>query len=951
MMSIDERILHQYPDLNPEQREIVAHGDGPLVVIAGPGSGKTRSIVLRALNLILLGKAQPKELVLCTFTNKAAYEMRDRFSAAARTVGYQGDFTEINISTIHSLCNGILTKHRHRTKLGHGYDTLDELTELLFIFEQFGHVAGEEANGKFLSRWRGRWPAIRGLRAYFNKITEELIDADRLIDSDDRFLNALGHAYRRYQTALQSNNRVDFAHLQLFVYNLLRDPDTADAITKGIRYILVDEYQDTNYLQEQLLLKLTEQTQNLCVVGDEDQSLYRFRGATVRNILEFSQRVTQCKTVKLTTNYRSHKDIIERYDHWMSAFDWTNPNGAPFRYEKTIRPDPSAQHKDYPAVISIWGQTAGDEAARFADMVSYLMREGIINDYSQVALLLHSVRERNSKAYIEALAAKGIPAFCPRARTFFDNVEIQDMVACFAAILEWSGENRGEVSGSVQELAKYVDESAQRLFTRLAPSAPLTDSLRKWNKEANTMVEGGTLDMRLADYFYQLLALEPFRSGIKNPNAARNLAIFSQFLNVFHNYYGFTVITHRNHTDLSRSFFNSFLSLLYHQGINEYEDPNQPLPNGHVQLMTIHQSKGLEFPVVVVGSLSNASNVSKRLDQDLSPFYQRQPFEPEERITEFDRMRKHYVAFSRPENLLVLTANKSPRPHFSKMWQGLPQWPYVDKDKLRQVRSQYEERQVPKRTYSFTGDLRIYETCPRQYQFFREYNFTPSRSAVIFFGLLVHQTIEDIHRTVLDGQRHILSDNLIQQFLNRNYDFLCLTDTRPIGEQGKQVALKHVLNYFRQNQEEMTRVIQTEMDVSLEKENYILTGKVDLLMGSDGNLELLDFKTSPRPVDTPDLLSSYQRQLCTYAHVMEQRYGRQVNRLLLYWTSEQDKDHALMTLPYDPQMAEEAGLYFDQTVQLIQAHEFSISKLPERKICAECDLISMCRGDGTIPVM
>ena len=179
-----------------------------------------------------------------------------------------------------------------------------------------------------------------------------------------------------------------------------------------------------------------------------------------------------------------------------------------------------------------------------------------------------------------------------------------------------------------------------------------------------------------------------------------------------------------------------------------------------------------------------------------------------------------------------------------------------------------------KKTYSFTGDLKIYETCPRQYQFFREYDFTPSRSAVIFFGLLVHQTIEEIHRIALDGKLDTLDEPRIRELFDRTFRFLCLSDVRPIGDAAREVGLRaRCMNYFRQNQDEMRRVIQTEVDVSLEKDGYILAGKVDLLLGGDGKLELLDFKTSPRPKDSPELIAAYERQLCTYAHILERRHG------------------------------------------------------------------------------
>ena len=281
---------------------------------------------------------QPRQLVLCTFTEKAAFEIRDRLAAAARNVGYLGDLSELAVSTIHSFCNRVLTQHRHRTELGHSFDTLDELTQLLLIFEHFDEIVGPPENDLFLGKWKTRWTAIEGARGYFDKITEELVDPEHLAASTDPFLAAIGNAYRRYERALLDANRTDFAHLQRLVYDLLGDRSTSDAVTSDLRYVLVDEYQDTNYIQEQLLLKLTETSRNLCVVGDEDQSLYRFRGATVRNILEFPQRMLGCDTVKLTTNYRSHRAIVERYGRWMAAADWSNRAVRPSATTRPLRP-------------------------------------------------------------------------------------------------------------------------------------------------------------------------------------------------------------------------------------------------------------------------------------------------------------------------------------------------------------------------------------------------------------------------------------------------------------------------------------------------------------------------------------------------------------------------------------------------------------------------------------
>lgn len=952
-MSLASAVEHEYGSaLNEEQRAVVDHSEGPLLVIAGPGSGKTFSLVLRTLNLLLSGKAEPGEIVLCTFAEKAARELEDRLSSGAATLGYGGDLTSLRVGTIHGLCNTILLDHRHRTPLGNAYETLDDLTQLLFVFEHLGEIAGNGSyDDPYLGRWRTKWSAVKGLRGYFDKITEELVDPEALIGSPDAFVQGIGAAYMRYEEAHFAENRVDFAHLQKLVYGLLQEDEIRERITSGIRYVMVDEYQDTNYVQEQVLAQLAARSGNICVVGDEDQSLYRFRGATVRNILEFPERYVGTTEVKLTTNYRSHEKIVAAYDRWMASADWSNPapGGRPFRYDKTVRPDPHTDYPDYPALFSIWGQDKTDEASRFADMASYLKSENVVEDYSQVALLLHSVRADHSGPYIDALAKKGIPAYCPRARSYFENEEVKLLVGALAAVFGWHGEGRGNLTGdALTELATYADGCIVELGKRFAPPHPLGTAVRRLAGKISGLGRTDSLDVRPADYLYELLAVDPFPRLVRDENRARNLAIFSQLLNAFERYYHYSVVTGANRDVLKFHLFNSFLRLLYEGGINEYEDPEQAFPKGHIQVMTIHQAKGLEFPVVTVGSLDAALQSGKAIDRALGPFYHRPAFEPEARITHFDRMRLHYVAFSRAEKVLALTCATSPADRFASIWQGLPQWPYVEREVLGAQRFEIKERVPVKRRLSFTGDLKVYETCPRQYEFFREYDFAPSRSSVIFFGLLVHQTIEEVHRLVLDGESAALDVPRIRGLFERTFATLARGDVRPVGPVAKESAFSQVMNYVDQNREEMGRVVETEVDVSVEKEGYILTGKVDLLMGGDGKLELLDFKTSEKPVDSPELLRSYERQLATYAHILEKRHGKRPERLYLYWTSEPKKEDALQELPFRPETVEEAGLRFDEVAARIKNKEFAVIEPPERKICKECDLKTLCRAQGII---
>lgn len=925
--------------------------EGRLLLIAGPGAGKTLTLVRRTLHILTSGLAEPHQIVLCTFTEKAALELRDRLRSAAIAAGYEGDLSSLRTGTIHGVCNELVDRHRHLTPLGNGYEVLDELTQALFLFEHFDEIVGEaDGGGRYLGRWATKWTAVAGIQRYLDKVTEELVDVGRLASSADSFLEQLAVSHRAYEAALVAENKVDFAHIQRFFLDLLDDPDVGPSIRQSIRYVMVDEYQDTNYIQERLLDRLGEASGNLCVVGDEDQSLYRWRGATVRNILEFPTTHPGSTVIKLTTNYRSHEAIVRAYDRFMGSADWSNPSGGPsFRFDKTIEPDPGTSFPEYPAVFSIWGTQKRDEATRFADLVAFLAEKDVIQDYSQVALLLHSVRTDHSGPYLEALEKAGIPYFCPRARAYFDNEEVQAALACLAVILGWYGDGRGTVQGrSLTELAQLVDAAIADVGRSYRDPHPLAKKLQLLVAEVAAIDEEGALDRRPADYLYEMLSVEPFAGWLANENRARNLATLSELLNVFQRYYHYSVVTRRNLGPMRLHLFNSFMRLLHDGGINEYEDPDQPFPKGHVQVMTIHQAKGLEFPVVVVGSLSTQLTSPKDVDRTLRPFYHRPPFEPENRITQFDRMRLHYVAFSRPEKVLVLTSTETPKAHFDPIWQGLPQWPYVQQDLLAAQGFAMKKRLAPKKSFSFTGDLKVFETCPRQYHMFRHYDFTPSRSAVIFFGLLVHQTIEDIHRLVLAGKLAEIDDSRIEGLFEFNFRHLAKKDVRPIGATAKEAGLRQVRDYFHNNRSEMTRVVETEVDVSLEKEGYILTGAVDLLLADDGALEVLDFKAQARPSDEDRIVRTYYQQLCIYAHILEERRGRRPDRLLLYWTGERTRDRAVMTFEYQPADVAEAVAHFDGVVAEVQAQHFDVVTPPPRAVCKECDFRSYCVSQGTI---
>ena len=944
--------------MNEEQRAILLHGDGPLRIIAGPGSGKTHCLVLRAMNLLLQNKADPSELVLCTYTEKAAHELHARMTALAEKIGYQDDLSRMRTGTIHSICNRLVMEYRHHTRLGNDYKQLDQSSQWLFLFRHLEEIGQEGAMSAFYNRWgRGRkWEIVRQLQAYFDKITEEIINVKILLSQRNDFRYYVASAYRRYQKILMRENCVGFAALQKIAYDLLNDPLVSDQILHGIRYVFVDEYQDTNYIQEQIVLKLASATGNLCVIGDEDQALYRFRGATVRNILEFAEAIPACTTLKLTTNYRSHAKIIHAYNEWMNSADWSNPKGAPFRTEKNITPAGNGRYPDYPAALAIQGNDRHDEAEQFAEFVQFLKSHHIISDYSQVALLLHSVRSEASGHYIDALQARGINVFCPRSRSYFEHPEVRLLIACFARLFGYHGETQANLIESAY-FATYAKWCIRELDENHEASHPLQTMLKELEAEIvhhlQHQDEEQEFSLRLADYFYRLLSVEPLAQFTEKEHMMRNLVLFSQLLETFRTVYHPTYKTYRTRESISRDFFNAFLCLLKDHGLNEYEDEQQPFPPGHLQIMTIHQAKGLEFPVIAVGGLHKANSASDPAGRELQSAYssQRQAFEPENRIALFDLMRLYYVAFSRAERLLVLLGNKRkpPLPYFNTIWRSLPQWPHIQHDLLEVAAETKLKLQTPlKPHYSFTRHIQTYETCPRQYEFLQEYDFAPSRQKDTFLGLLVHHTIEGLHKEVLAGKFATLDEQAIQTLLNSTYTCLLCHHMHPLDPSVKTKAFTQVWNYFIQNRREFQTIIETEVNITVEKKEYILTGRIDLLMERNGKLELLDFKTSARPTPDAHVLVDYERQLYIYAHTLERQYQKPIERLLLYWTEEPRREDALMEFRYSHERAEQVSRSIDAAVDRIKRKEFHIITLPEQKVCKRCDRQYLCIKEGVI---
>ncbi len=945
--------------LNEGQKLAVTTTEGPVLVIAGPGSGKTSTLVERIIYLMAEKNVTPENIMVSTFTEKASKELITRVTNKVPSL----NINEMYIGTLHSIFLRILEENREFTRLKRNYRLLDQFDQQYLIYQNMPEFDALENIDALLEDEKSRWKKANIIMNWLNKVGEESVDETKLRESKDSSLIALAETQELYNTLLKKENTLDFSTIQSETFELLNNhPPVLKTLQNKIEYIMVDEYQDTNTIQELILLKLASKNKNICVVGDDDQGLYRFRGATIRNILEFPDNFNknECKKIYLSINYRSHPKIIDFFNNFMNSQDW-ELDGKQFRFQKDIIPNEKKTFIERPSVIKVSGQTEKDH---WHDEVYHFLLElknsKKITDYNQVAFLFKSVRNDKVTALANFLETKGINVFSPRSKLFFDREEIKLLIGAIIFLFPQFKDLRENIKGPVRE---YYEECLRSFAQALKQKENI--DLLKWAKTKALDHENITknADYAFSGLLYELLQFPLFSQHIHidlnqsstDLRPAYNLALFSKLLNKYEYLHNIILFKPKSiHWDLM-GLFNQFLRFLIAGGIDEYEDFDEITPSGSVSFMTIHQSKGLEFPIVFVGSL-NTVPTKQYTDLDIvlqNNYYRKKPFEPIEKTKFYDFWRLYYVAFSRAQNLLVLTGQENatgrgrarlPSKYFKDFYNPLISW----KDKAFQFNDlNLDEIKSPniKSPYSFTSHILLYENCALQYKFFKELEFIPVRKAPIIFGVLVHQTIEDIHKVVLRGELDKVTTENIENWYNENYNSITKRQRVYLNDYAKGLALEHVLNYYERQNGNWDKIKEAEVDVSLVKEDYILNGTIDLIEGENQTVEIVDFK-SEKKLDVnsskdKEKLERYQRQLEVYAHIVEERTGHKVSQLHLYYTGEKEGNPRI-TFPKSKLSINETVSQFDEVVNKIEAKDYHMDKRPESKICKDCDMNFYC---------
>jgi len=619
--------------LNEAQRQAVMTTEGPLLVLAGAGSGKTRVLTYRVAYLIQVKHVPTWNILAVTFTNKAAREMQERIG---QLVGAVSD--DMWIGTFHRLCVRILRRESPRI----GYDTS------FTILDAPDQMAVVKQALRDLNLDPNRFDPRTVLSAISNAKNALLSPQQYEAQAENFLQQTIAKVYRLYQQRLVANQAMDFDDLIFQTVRLFQEhPDVLEAYQRRFQYIHIDEYQDTNRAQYLLVRQLAERHQNLCVVGDADQSIYRWRGADMGNILRFQEDYPQATVIKLEQNYRSTQRILDAANHVIvhnrQRYDkrlWTaNGEGDPIH--RFIAED---EH---------------EEAFFIVDEIRRLVREG--RRYADVAVLYRT--NAQSRVLEETLMKANIPYRMVGGMRFYERMEIKDVIAYLRLVINPHDElslervinvpKRGIGETSLEKLKNYADARQIPLFEALKQpeEAGLGGKAARAAKQfAGLILELGRMSEYLSasEMIEEVLTRSGYRDSLVQQNtleAEGRLENINEFVNVA------VEFENRSETTSLLDFLTdlALLTDLDTEPTDEAEDA--------VVLMTLHSAKGLEFPVVFLCGMEEGVFPHKRALDD------------EEELEEERRLA--YVGITRAEERLYLTAARR-RMVYGQTLQHLP---------------------------------------------------------------------------------------------------------------------------------------------------------------------------------------------------------------------------------------------------------------------------------------
>ncbi len=555
-------------NLNEAQTEAVTYLDGPLLIVAGAGSGKTKVLTSRIAHIIKEKKAYPNQILAVTFTNKAAKEMQSRVSsilgAGATGLSWLGTF--------HSICAKLLRKHATAINLNSNFTIIDSDDQIRLIKNicKAENIDVKQLSPKFILAIIDKW---KNKGQYPNEV---------VINKKDIYENTILPVYKIYQQKLADLNACDFGDLILHVVKILeKNSDIREIYSRNFKYILVDEYQDTNYIQNRWLNLLTKQNKKLCCVGDDDQSIYSWRGAEIKNFLEFDQTYENTKIIRLEQNYRSTQNILSVASHLISH----NQN----RVGKTLK----ATLEDGDLINLNCYKNGKEEAIGISDEIEKIKKKYSLNNISILVRAIFQTRE-----FEERFLKIGLPYRILGGTKFYERAEIKDCVAYLRIVYQDKDDlafervvnnpKRSIGDNTLKQIHQYsqnnlcsleissrkmIEQNLIKPKTKLGLSIFLT-SLSKWRKDLqNKKINHVKLLQTILDESGYSAMLKN-KKDLENENRLENIKELLSAMKEFDNLEGFL-----EHVSLATAI-------------------DQDWEGQKINMMTMHAAKGLEFDVV-----------------------------------------------------------------------------------------------------------------------------------------------------------------------------------------------------------------------------------------------------------------------------------------------------------------------------------------------------------------
>ncbi|HRI93017.1 MAG TPA: ATP-dependent DNA helicase [Accumulibacter sp.] len=822
--------------LTVSQQRAIEFGGKNLQLIACAGSGKTEVVARRVVHLLTPGRKDslvPRNIVAFTFTDKAAGELKERISTRTReSLSDMPGMAEMFVGTIHAFCLELLKSEAPKYLK---YELLNEVQQALFVdrhSKKAGLTTSKDLEGRSLRRYADTQRYIWALSIL------------REAEKDDAKLAgcSIPEGLKAYSKLLEQRGYLDYSSiLEAAVEVVTNEDDLRQRLAERVKYVVVDEYQDVNSIQEAIVKSLHELGARICVVGDDDQTIYQWRGSDVQNILTFSARYPAVEQIAIEENFRSSEGIVE------TARPFIEQNAA--RLPKAMKPT-GAQLYEPGDIVALSFANATEEACHIANSAQALRGAAFTEDgkerglsWSDMAILLRSVKA-SAEPITAALRATGIPYVVTGMTNLFGTTEAEAARQLFY----FMGDHHGVTEAAVEQAWRDADMDLDPTRLReavasvAAAKAALTRSdVKRWGQYSIQRVfltfldEAGVREERVPNGRGEVVFY--------------NLGKFSQLISDYE-----TIHYHSNPVEKYASFAD-FLQYRAEDAYPEGWQDNQYASPDAVHIMTVHQAKGMQWPVVFVpGLLKNRFPAKKPGGRNVWHLLPREaiPGQPRFEGTLEDERRLFYVAMTRSQKYLQLTwAPVVPRNQLfqnrSPFWDDVLASKYV-KRKAPDYSTRRRQPPSPRHGVSnvvFTfSDLKYFFECPYQFKLRVLYGFNAPIHEALGYGKSLHDALAEVHARAIRGDVASNAEvpRLVETHLHAPYAYPAL---RQKLEESAQRVLRQYLSH---NAALFDKIEFSEKQIEISFGGGItVNGRIDLVRRIDTDeTTIVDLKSNDR---------------------------------------------------------------------------------------------------------